>query len=427
MRRTLATALAPILLLTVATSVLAASSGWLDPAYGTRGTTALRPLPDDRRLDAVGIVRSPRGTVVLMNALFAPGGGSDEHGFYLSGLTSNGSVDAAWNGGVPARATYVEDGRAWALLRRSTGPVVVGFANDFGIARIVVHAYRWDGTLDPTFSGDGGFFSRPMGQSGLGNGAAAQLPDGRLRICATVRDTIDDLTPGAWLLGVTAAGLPDTSVGPEGVRKLDLGAALTCNGIVADADGRLVVAGTGRVDGRRAAIVGRFAADGTLDPTFGEDGLTTIQWSFREFTAHALVRLGTSGFVVGGQAIDTNSVPIAYTARLDVNGDPAPTYGYSGVNRYAFPGGTVLRSMDVAGDGRLLLGIARRASDGSASETLQRISAATGFVDQSFGNGGIVVVPMRAVDSVVDGAGRSLTVGTRVGSVSTVLVQRRYG
>jgi hypothetical protein len=425
--RSIAALVALIGVLTIPGTVLAGSAGWLDTSYGQRGTAALRPLSGDRRLDAVGLVRSPRGVVVLMNAQFAPGGGSDEHGYYLSGLTSTGAVDTQWNTGRPITRTYVENGRAWSVIPRTVGPVVVGYASDSGITRIVVDAYRWDGRFTTGFANHGQFLSRAMGQGPLGNGAGIQLPDGRLRVCTTVTETIDDLTPGVWLLGLTSAGLADTSVGPNGVRKLDLGAAQVCNGIVADAEGRFIVAGSGLIGGRRAAIVGRFAADGSLDGTFGNAGLATILWSRREFTAQGIVRLGSSGFVVGGQAIDGTAAPLAYTARLDANGGIDASYGFGGVYRYSAAGGSVLRALDVAGGGRLLLAIARRDAAGAVTETLQRIGAATGRLDQTFGRSGVVVIPMRAVDTVIDGSGRSLSVGTRVGSVSTVLVQRRHG
>ena len=409
--------------LTITGTALAGSAGWLDTSYGQRGTVALHPLPGDRRLDAVALARSPRGVVVLMNAEFAPGGGSDEHGYYLAGLTSTGAVDTQWNAGRPVTRFYADFGRPWSVIARATGAVVVGFKSDPIGTRIAVDAYRWDGTR----ATGSAFLSRYLGQAWFGNGAAVQLSDGRLRVCATVTDTLDDVTPGVWLLGLTAAGLADTTVGPDGVRKLDLGAAHTCDGMVADAEGRFIVAGTGLSGGRRAAIVGRFAADGSLDGTFGNAGLATILWSYREFTVNRLVRLGSSGFVVGGQAIDGGAAPLAYTARLDATGHIDASYGFGGVYRYPAAGGSVLRALDVAGNGRLLLGVARRDAAGAVTETLQRINAATGRLDATFGRWGIVAVPMRAVDSVIDGSGRSLSVGTRVGSVSTVLVQRRHG
>ena len=410
----------------VAGTAFAGSAGWLDSTYAHGGTAYLRPLPGDRRLDAVGIARSPRGVVVLMNAQFAPGGGSDEDGYYLAGLTSSGDVDPQWNGGRPALAGYVESGDAWAVLSRPVGPLVVGWANDApGISRIVVTARKWDGTLQVGFAHFSTFFSAPVAMSSLGSGAAAILADGRIRICATVPSS--DPTPGVYLLGLTSQGNADTSVGPDGMRKLDLGQAQSCNGLVADDAGRFIVAGTGRVAGRRAAIVGRFAADGSVDATFGTGGTTVLQTASREFTAHRLLALGSGGFVVGGQAIDTGAPAVAYTARFDAKGDPDAMYGFGGVYRYPSPGGSVLRALDVAGNGRLLLGIARLADSGAVTETLQRISATTGRLDPGFGTNGVVVVFHHAVDSVVDGSGRSLTVGTKVGSVSTVTVQRRFG
>jgi len=129
---------------------------------------------------------------------------------------------------------------------------------------------------------------------------------------------------------------------------------------------------------------------------------------------------------VGGQSIDAGAAPIAYTARLDANGMLDAAYGFGGAYRYpGGPGGSVLRSMDVVGNGRLLLGVARLET-GGVSETLLRVLAATGRLDAGFGRNGRVVVFYRPADTVVDGALRTITAGTRSGSSTSILVQRRY-
>jgi len=319
----------------------------------------------------------------------------------------------------------------YALVPRAGGFIVAGTVQidcRGGLGTLpFADAYRWDGTPDPTYGDGGRADSTPIATGHPQPGAAVVLPDGRIRICSSVAPN-DATDPGIVLIGYTASGDRDASVGPEGVAYLDLGVATVCNAMVADASSRLIIAGTGRVDGRRAAIVGRFSADGAPDDTFGDGGLRTLQWSSREFTANALVRLGSTGFVLGGQAIDAGVPPLAYTARLTSSGAVDTAYGFGSVYRYpGGSGGSFLRSLDVAGNGRLLVGVARAETGNPTIETLVRISAATGRLDPAFGRNGSVVVFHRAVDTVVDGSGRTITVGIRVGSTSSVLVQRRGG
>ena len=87
---------------TVAGTALAGTSaGWLDPSFGQRGTVDLRAGTDFRAIDAVGVVRGPRGVVVLSAAEWAHGAGPDNLGYRLDGLTYSGARDTAFNAGRP--------------------------------------------------------------------------------------------------------------------------------------------------------------------------------------------------------------------------------------------------------------------------------------------------------------------------------------
>ena len=188
------------------------------------------------------------------------------------------------------------------------------------------------------------------------------------------------------------------------------------------------MAGTGRVGGRRATIMGRFADDGTTDPTFGSGGLQTLLWP--ESGVHgAPARPARNERLRRRRAVDRHRWrPVAYTARFDANGAPDTTYGFGGVYRYpGGSGGSVLRSLDVAGNGRLIAGVARLDAGGAVTETLIRITVANGRLDPTFGQNGSVVVFHEAVDTTVDSAFRTYTTGSRTGSNVEVLVQRRNG
>jgi len=441
--RALLPAVVTIAAIFAAQPVLATNTaGWLDPAFGRNGTVSLKlppwnpPTATAARMDAAFIIRSPTGVVTVQSTINKAEAATDDGvGYRLDALTSSGRRDPAFHGGAPLSVVLfpsigTDPIRLYGLLPRPGGFFVVGVANvdqGPGGKMFFAHPYLWNGTRVLTYGENGN--ARPVftGFADPGPGSAVVLSDGRIRACANVPPG-DAIDPGIVLVGWTADGQHDETVGPNGVGYLDLDGATTCSAIVADTTDRLVVAGTGRVGGRRAAIIGRFAADGTTDATFGSGGLQTLLWPNREFTAHQLVRLGTSGFVVAGQSIDSGGVPIAYTARLDATGAMDATYGFGGVYRYpGGPGGSVLRSLDVAGDGRLIAGVARLESGGSVTETLIRIIVATGRLDQTFGRNGSVVVFDEVVDITVDSSLRTYSTGSRVGSNVEVLVQRRNG
>jgi hypothetical protein len=410
--------------LTATSSVAAASSGWLDPTFGRNGTVDLRPNPSQDRIDARHALRSPRGVFVLSWARYgSPGAPEDEDQYVVHALTTSGAVDRSLQGsfspaGQLGGGTIL--GEVKTMVSRSTGFAVVYNTNDLGFSKLHVDAYSWTGARQWSNAVTLSF-------NDFGPTHATVLPDGRIRACVTLSQAHEG-DPGVWLVGLLANGDFDPSVGPNGyARRLDLGTAATCNAIEADQSGRLIVAASGRVGGRRAAIVGRFDAAGAVDPSFGTGGRTELLWSSREFVAHDLVRLGTQGWLLGGQSIDPGLPPVAFTARLTPGGLLNGAYGYGGVYRYpGGSGGSVLRSLDGVGGDTAVMGVAKLTTGAPTSEALLRIRSSTGRLDPTFGRNGAVGVPHEAIETIVDRTGRTVTVGSRVNSSTSVLVQGRY-
>jgi uncharacterized delta-60 repeat protein len=408
----------------VATSpVSAASSGWLDRTYGANGTVELRIAGNDDQINALGLVRSPRGVVVLSNARFRNVAPEEATGYRLDGLTSSGRRDGAFNGGNPVRAGYVSFGRASDLAGTATRVHVVGNGSDVALQFVRVDVYGFDGELDDSFAGDGVAFLE-LEPSVFGfQPHIAVLSDGAVRVCFT-----DSGAGGqVYMWGLTAAGEPDAAVGPGGLRALDIPEMSSCSEILVDLEDRIVIAGDSGPGAIDSAYIARFTSNGDIDPTFGTGGRTVLRWSTREFSAHGAVRLGDEGYVIAGRALDAGAEQdTSYTARFTDDGLIDTGYGFSGVYRY--PADPIVRGIDVAGNGKLILGVASVAVPGfppTYRERLLRIDAATGRLDATFGRNGAVEVFHRANDTVVDGLGRTITAGARSNSTTSVLVQRR--
>ena len=407
-------------------SVLAGSSGWLDASFGQNGTVDLRTGRDFRTIDAVGVARGPRGVVVLSAAEWALGSGPDNRGYRLDGITFSGHRDATFNGGTPKYAAYVTYGRPSGIVARSGGFLVLGVGNDSpGVDSLRVHGYDWTGKVQPAWTEHveidyGTLIQRPR---------AVVLPDGSLRVCFTVVRAEDPWELGPYLFGRTAAGARDVTVGPNGLRRLDLGPATTCEDLWTDASGRLLA--VGNVDAATGpAVIGRFSVAGVKDTSYGSGGHGVLDWSARAFRAHRMVRIGNSAIIAGQSRDKVPGAPwIAFTARFGSDGTLESGYGYGGVYRYpGGDGGSILRSIDPVPISRLVMGIA--SLDGSqpavASERLVRIDPATGRLDPAFGRNGSVGVFHEAVDTTFDASGRTITVGSRVNSSTSILVQRRH-
>ena len=94
-----------------------------------------------------------------------------------------------------------------------------------------------------------------------------------------------------WWRVFNTAGALDTSFGDDGIATVNVqeaGTAETVRGIVLQADGKIILAGTAEGIEREEEIpaatninivVVRLNADGTVDPSFGEDGVQQLDLS----------------------------------------------------------------------------------------------------------------------------------------------------
>ena len=111
-------------------------------------------------------------------------------------------------------------------------------------------------------------------------------------------------------------------------------------GLAIQSDGKIVAAATGVPQGGQVA---RFNTNGTLDTTFGSNGIATLSLNA------ALLALQTDGkiIVAGGQ------LGGAVMARLNTNGQPDTTFGTGGVAALADFGSS---SIALQADGKILIG-----------------------------------------------------------------------
>jgi hypothetical protein len=407
-----------------ATPAIGASTGWLDTSFGQNGTVDLRTGTDFRAIDAVGVVRGPRGVVVLSDAEWALGSGSDNQGYRLDALTWSGRSDTSFNGGKPIYSPYVTSGTPGAIVARPNGFWVVGVANDFpGIDSLRIHGYGWDGRNQVAWNEvfDVEYETR------IANPRATVLANGSLRVCFTALHDAEGMAAGPYLFGLTPSGERDVTVGPNGLRQLNLGPATTCEDLATDASGRLLAVGNVAPE-TGPAVIGRFSDTGIPDAAFGKGGHQTLDWSGRAFRVDRLVRMGNGAIIAGESRDKTAGAPwIAFTAHFSRNGTVNTSYGYGGVYRYpGGAGGSILRSIDPVPVGRLVVGVASVSGEGAVDERLARIDPATGRLDSAFGRNGWVGVFHEAVDTTFDSRGRTLTVGSRVNISTSILVQVRF-
>ncbi len=250
------------------------------------------------------------------------------------------------------------------------------------------------GDLDSSF-GSGGLVSTAYGTDDKSWGVLL-LPNGGLLIAGSTLNNSTALQRFA-LVRYTAAGALDRSFGANGVVATSPLGAPNSSGaacIAAQPDGKIILAGATQFDGTNweTALV-RYNADGSLDPTFGTNGVvvTRIGGTSETFNGGLLVQPDGKIVAVGSASI--GSYKQLVIARYNSNGTLDSSFGTRGIVQKALSGYDLLgKPLALQPDGKMVVAAAyTEPSDGLGRGSVTRYNV-DGSVDTSFGTGGSVVL-----------------------------------
>ncbi len=280
---------------------------------------------------------------------------------------------------------------ASALLLQADGKlVVVGwkskalFFYDLALLR-----YNPDGSLDPTF-GSEGIILVEIGDS-FQPSSAAVLPDGKILVFGT---TIRDKTIRNFALArFNPDGSRDSTFGRDGQVITYLEGRDNASGMAIQTNGKIIVLGNiPRADGYlpTKAVLLRYNADGSRDPTFGNNGQATIilRWSHG---AEAIALQADDKILVIGALLDPTNRPDFALLRYNSNGTIDSTFGNDGMAISDFGDSDTPEAMLVQPNGKILVvGYAWSNYPSHTYATIAIIRYNTdGSLDSTFGNQGI--------------------------------------
>jgi uncharacterized delta-60 repeat protein len=320
-------ALAATLVAAAAAAAPLASAGDaddLDPTFGGDGRVTTRFSDADA---AFGVTVQPDGKVIAVGYTYSYETGVQRMG--VARYNPDGSLDTSFSG----------DGKVATDFPGSPGEVGLGVAVD-SAGRIVVMGadvylasdetilvarYNPDGSLDPSFSGDGrATFAFEPGVGVFAQGLALDELDRPV----IVGDVESDGPAGRdfALLRVTTGGAPDPTFSGDGVAITDFGADLEqAYGVGVD-DGKIVSVGRSSDD----FAISRHDSTGELDDTFGGDGRVTSDFSRFDLAADIAIRPGGS-LVVSGLVTPEDNNDYAL-AQYEPDGDLDAGFGNGGLS-----------------------------------------------------------------------------------------------
>jgi uncharacterized delta-60 repeat protein len=275
-----------------------------------------------------------------------------------------GSLDRAFaDGGMALQGFGLEPGGGGAsdVALQPDGKAVVliparGFSLAYSLAR-----YLPDGSLDPSF-GDGGY---AVGDFGAFRSEAVELalqPDGKVLVAGAAWDGPSRFAVARHL----PDGRPDPGFGDagaalyEGSPPFESGAP---NAMVLQPDGKVVLAGTVPWNPKTQIELLRLNGNGTIDHSFGGDGFVSVPVS------DAYVGISARALVVheGKLTVAVGSAKGVLLARLQPDGSLDGSFGQDGIA--TTPLVERAHELTIQPDGRILLlaewAVARLLEDGS--------------------------------------------------------------
>jgi uncharacterized delta-60 repeat protein len=284
--------------------------------------------------------------------------------FTLQRLNSDGSVDTTFgtDGRVATDIAGREDIPARILQQPDGRLVVVGYEQHRFLSRVlqrphvVVARYEADGTLDATF-GTGGIAVTDLPDFGAERAYDAAIQDDRKLVIVGAAERKEGDPEGMLdarrflAIRYNADGTLDSSFGREGVIVTKQLGALY--GVSARADGRLVMAGERVFKGNRVLSALRTKPNGILDRTFGRGGIVDADFA-PLLTQAASVRAADLELTPDGKILVAGSANGVILARFTLEGQPDKTFGWDG-RAYSQTGTQSDVEAELQPDGKILV------------------------------------------------------------------------
>lgn len=260
--------------------------------------------------------------------------------------------------------------------------------------------YAAPGDLDPTF-GNGGTVVTPVTPNDDNAIRVRIQSDGKIVTLGFAVDVNFDLTD-YFIVRHNPDGTLDHSFGINGLVVINFIGEEFFSDFVILPDNKLLVAGTkfNQVGGLDFAVF-RYLTNGTRDTAFGTNGVLTTSVGELPTTTN-IARSPDGKFVVSGLLFDKDFSAEVIAVRYNADGTPDTTFGTGGITQTAV-GESVLniRETIISADGKML--IAGHASfDGDIDFFVLRYNA-DGTLDNSFGTGGVAQTDIDGQPNIVGG------------------------
>lgn len=285
------------------------ADGTLDPSFGSGGFVSTGVALGNGVAQGIAVASDTNGRIVA--AGIAGGASSTDNDYGVLVYTSSGTLDQSFNGaGVASFDPGTGYGELHHVVVASDNSLLVG-GTLFG-TNTVTHGMRYSptGVRDTTYQ-----ITEP---DVYVEGAALQA-DGKLIM-------VGGKTQSFWLCRYTTTGTRDPAFGTGITTSFaPMATSASANSVLIQPDGKLLVVGTCRVGANDVVCLARYNANGSPDVTFGTSGKITSTIVLRAISATAAV-MANDKIYFGGR-----SGTLPAVVRLNLDGSLDTTFGNAGI------------------------------------------------------------------------------------------------
>jgi uncharacterized delta-60 repeat protein len=374
------------------------SNGTLDNSFDGDGIVTTDIGSNDNEVYAVTIQSD--GKIVVVGYTYN-GSNSD---FAVLRYNSDGTLDDTFDGdGIVTTAIGSGSDEAKSIAIQSDGKIVVaGYSHNGADGDAAVVRYNVNGTLDNTFGASGIVVTDINAKYEEAYTIAIQT-DGKI-VVAGYTDT-ESNAYDAFLLRYTTSGVLDNTFDSDGKVITTLSSYDDpIRSIAIQSDGKIVAAGSTTVGSDGVIAVQRYNSNGTLDNTFGTNGIVTTLVNQDGNDANSVFIQSNGKIVIAGYTTNAGNTDVALVRYI---GDAGPgdldiTLNGSGkVKTTIGSGSSGIRSLALQPDGKIVA--AGHGSNGANSDfALARYSSA-GALDNTFNTTGKVLTAVGASSDEANG------------------------
>lgn len=369
------------------TTALLAQAGTLDPSFANGGIQELAPgtLHDV----AYDVIALPDTTSLICGVAQVSG----TNAMFVAHLLQDGSLDSGF--GANAGYTffnYGEEAYAYAMGLGLDGSIyLAGLAYPtFAQSTVVLAHTDANGIPDPTF-GTNGVVSTPVGTLDAEAKGLVIQSDGKIVLGGSVVNT-GNFARDILFLRYNPDGTLDNAFSADGIQIADAYASEDLlNDIALLDDGSIVGAGYADIIGDMKTVLARVDANGEFVTGFGGDGVIIPGFGVTQDRAFGIMAAGQQ-FLVTGSFMDVPGDDDIYVASFNEDGTLDQTFGGQGVAITDVDANEVGLDLVQGADGSIIAcGTTGQAGFGVPRDFIVMRFTVEGAPDAGFGMGGHVV------------------------------------